>query len=691
MSTIHLSEKDDVKYLDGVGPKTLKALISLGIKKISDLILFLPSFLINKTMLSNLDDVKSGESVLFIGVIKKVFRTKGYRPNLIAQVDIGGSIIQIRFIHKIIIFSHLNTGDRIRFSGILYKKNSLSEIIHPEIEKIKEGDNLELVTPYYKTKKIISQNKIRKLIKQSFDVLKNNGNLYDIFDDNFLKKFDMPEYSNAVKYCHFPCNNYDSANKNFLISKQRFILEELFAYKFMLNKNLKNTQKNFNLKIKIDEQEEYELINNLPFKLTKSQSKCLQEIKTNFRSDQYLKRLLQGDVGSGKTIVAAFACYYVVKSGFQAAVLVPTEILCEQHYKTFKSFFSSLNINISILKSNQTKHEKDEIMNAIASGQTHIVIGTHALLYNYNQFKSLGLVVIDEQHKFGVKQREIIIKDESNNKLQIHQLFLSATPIPRSLSLVLYQGLDYSIMDEMPRNRKPISTYISNESNNENIYSHISEILKNGGQVYWVCPCINYTENIETQYVLDVYEKLSKIFNNFRVGCLHGQQSNDENRKSINDFTNHNTDILVCTTMIEVGVDSPNAVGIVIENSERFGLSQLHQLRGRVGRGDKKSYCFLVHSDKISAIGLQRLNALKNSQNGFVIAEEDLKLRGSGEYLGQKQSGNNKDFILATAQDAIYYHNHIIASEKDLKFINKNNINILMERWNKTDNKTIEL
>ena len=240
MSTIHLSEKDDVKYLDGVGPKTLKALISLGIKKISDLILFLPSFLINKTMLSNLDDVKSGESVLFIGVIKKVFRTKGYRPNLIAQVDIGGSIIQIRFIHKIIIFSHLNTGDRIRFSGILYKKNSLSEIIHPEIEKIKEGDNLELVTPYYKTKKIISQNKIRKLIKQSFDVLKNNGNLYDIFDDNFLKKFDMPEYSNAVKYCHFPCNNYDSANKNFLISKQRFILEELFAYKFMLNKNLKN-------------------------------------------------------------------------------------------------------------------------------------------------------------------------------------------------------------------------------------------------------------------------------------------------------------------------------------------------------------------------------------------------------------------------------------------------------------------
>ena len=692
MSVTTLSNNDTLQKLDGVGPKTLESLSVLGINKLSDLILYLPSFLIDKTALSNLDNIDSGEKVLLIGLVKKIFRTKGYRANLIAEVDIGQGIIQIRFIHKIVIFSHLRVGDKIRFSGILYKKNNLREIIHPEVEKIKKGDTLELVTPYYQTKKLISQYKFRKLIKLAFQALDTNESLIDVFDSNFLAKLNIPNYTNAIKYCHFPDNNnYDTAQKNFLISRQRFILEELFAYKLMLNKKLNSLPRNYHLKINIDKEEEMKIINNLPFTLTKSQSKSLEDIKINLKSNRLMKRLLQGDVGSGKTLVAAFACYYIVRSGHQAAVLVPTEILCDQHYTTFTSFFSSLNIKISILKNNLKSAEKNLVLDNLLSGQTDIVIGTHSLLHNCNKFKSLGLVVIDEQHKFGVKQREIIVKADSQTKLQPHQLFLSATPIPRSLSLVLYQGLDYSIMDDMPKNRKPIETCLINEQNYEQLYEKILSIIKNKGQVYWVCPCINFTENLEAEYVTGVYEKLLKVFSKYKIGCLHGRQSDYENKKSIDSFMNHELDILVCTTMIEVGVDAPNALGIVIENAERFGLSQLHQLRGRVGRGYQNSFCFLIHSNKLNEVSLERLNVLKNSQNGFVIAEEDLRLRGSGEYLGYKQSGTNHDFALATAQDAILYHNLIIESEKELKFIDNDKINILLERWNKQNDKNIEL
>lgn len=680
----------NLENLPSVGPSTRLKLHSIGITRISDLILFLPAFLIDKTQLTNISEIENSSSCLFIGDIQKTFKTKGSKPNLIISVDVQGISVQIRFIHKIIIYSNLKPGLKIRFSGIVRLKGRLIEMIHPDVEIITGKDVIENVVPYYKTKSMISQNKIRKLIKIVYEYLVSR-NSADIFSSALLTKFKLPHYLDALKYCHFPnSQNYDESNLQFETGRQRFILEELLAYKLMLNNAKKKYQTNKSHKFLIDDNISNAFIESLPFRLTSSQINAMNNIKHSFQNTYPTKRLIQGDVGSGKTVIAAIAAHYATMSNLQVALLVPTEILADQHHETFKKMFANLPIKISCLKSKVKGKAKTSLLDSVSCGTTNIVIGTHALIEENVSFKNLGLVIIDEQHKFGIKQR---IKISSNNIKETypHEIYLSATPIPRSLSLVLYEGLDYTIVDQMPQGRKTIITKILSSSNKNELYEHILDILSSGEQIYWVCSCIDLTESLELEYVTGMFDILSEKFPSHNIAVIHGRNDTKDNNKNMSKFINGKIDILVCTTMIEVGIDVPNATCIVIEDSNRFGLSQLHQLRGRVGRSSKQSYCYLICKEDINDTARSRLIALEKYTNGFNIAEEDLRLRGEGDYLGIKQSGSHHNFKLATPDDAIINYDIVKDAITILEDLNIENKNKLIKRWGKNRSDTIEL
>ena len=681
----------DLESFPGLGPKSKLKLCQIGISRISDLILFLPSFLIDKTKMTDISNVENASKCIFIGKIIKIFKTKGFRPHLMLLVNVGDETIQIRFIHKIIMYSNLKVDMKIRFSGIIYRRRNIFEIIHPEIEIIHNNKDLEKITPYYKTKKLLSQNKLRSFIKHAYNYISKNPN-EDIFNAGILEKLNIPHYLKALKDCHFPSSqDYKKANIDFEAGRKRFVLEELLAYKLVLSQSKKAFEKNKSYKFIIEEDIKRGFIKNLPFELTYSQCEAINDIEKSFLTGRPTKRLLQGDVGSGKTVVAAIASYYAVKSNLQAVILVPTEILCDQHLETFRKLFSSHDIKIETLKSNLKPSTKKSIIAEIQDGTINIIIATHAILQKNIIFQKLGLIIIDEQHKFGIKQRIKLIQKKTSSDNEPHQLFLSATPIPRSLSLVLYEGLDYTIIDELPKNRKTIETKLLKNSERNDLYKNINRILKNNEQVFWVCSCIDYTESLEAEYVSGVYDFLCEKFNNIRIDILHSKAGNNENTKSINNFISGKTQILVCTTMIEVGVDVSNATCIVVEDSERFGLAQLHQLRGRVGRGDKQSYCYLVYKESISETAYARIRSLESHSNGFKIAEEDLKLRGAGEYLGNRQSGYNDNLKIASPEDIIVNFDLIKNSQKEILLLDKEKKDMLIKRWRRNTQEEIQL
>ena len=690
MSIKHVLDDKNLEGLPSVGPSTKSNLNSIGIRKISDLILFLPSFLIDKTKLSSISEIENSSSCLFIGNITKVFKTKGLRPNLILNVDVEGKSVQIRFLHKLVIYSHLKSGLNIRFFGIIRIKGKTIEMIHPEIEVLTGKNNIENIVPYYKTKKKVSQNKIRKLIKYVYEYLmKNNNN--DIFDKDLLEKLQIPQYLDALKYCHFPdSSDYEESNALFKLGRQRFVIEELLSYKLILKNAKIKYELNKSVIFSIKEKEINEFVDSLSFKLTDSQLRAIDQVKSSFKNKYPTKRLIQGDVGSGKTIIAAIASMYAVTSNLQVAILVPTEILADQHYQTFRNLFSGLSMGIKCLKSKLNNTEKKSILNAISQGTVDIVIGTHALIEKNVIFKNLGLIIIDEQHKFGINQRVKISSNNVKDKYP-HEIYLSATPIPRSLSLVLYEGLDYTIIDQMPQGRKTIITECIDSTNRDILHGHILNTLLSNEQIYWVCSCIDFTESLEAEYVKDIYEKLSLKYPSHNIGVLHGRNDTKENNQNMNKFIEGKIDILVCTTMIEVGIDVPNATCIIIEDANRFGLSQLHQLRGRVGRSTKQSYCYLVHNEEINETAKSRLEALEKYSNGFQVAEVDLKLRGQGDYLGIKQSGAYHNFKLATHDDAIANYDIVKDTLEVLDNLCPESKNKLIKRWGKDYHESIEL
>lgn len=505
-------------------------------------------------------------------------------------------------------------------------------MISPVFDEIENTNNTGKIIPIYPLTFSLTQNTIRKIIEEGLKKIKENGGLEETLPDYILKEYKLEDANKANYEIHFP-DDFDEFKK----ARKRLVFEELFSVQLALlqlkNNNLTDKKGiKFSKDVKMSD-----VINKLPFQLTKAQLRVLQEIDDNMESDKSMNRLLQGDVGSGKTVVAMIAAYKAVKSGYQAAILAPTAILATQHMENFQKMLNQFGIRCELLISGIAKKKKEEILENLKNGDIDILIGTHAMLEENVEFKNLGLVVTDEQHRFGVKQRTKMAEKGKNPDV----LVMSATPIPRTLALILYGDLDISIIDELPPNRKQIETYAVTSRMDERINNFVKKQVADGRQAYIVCPLVEESEEDDNDLkaVETLYKKCkNEIFPEYRVEYIYGKMRPKEKDEIMERFKNKEIDILVSTTVIEVGVDVPNANIMVIENAERFGLAQLHQLRGRVGRGEYKSYCILKYKGK-GQNTKERMKIMCETNDGFVISQKDLELRGSGDFFGTMQHG----------------------------------------------------
>lgn len=484
------------------------------------------------------------------------------------------------------------------------------------------------IVPVYPLTYGLTQNKIRTVIESALNSV--SGELEETLPDYILDKYKLLDTNTAIRQIHFP-ESFEMFNK----ARTRLAFEELLSMQLALL-SLKNKYEINKPGIEFDKNAKMsDIINYLPFKLTKAQLRVLEEIDRDMEDSKPMNRLLQGDVGSGKTVVALISAYKAVKSGYQVAVMAPTAILATQHLESFTEILKDTGIKCELLVSGITKKKKTEILERLSSGEIDILIGTHAILEENVVFNKLGLVITDEQHRFGVRQRSVIAEKGENPDV----LVMTATPIPRTLALILYGDLDISIIDELPPNRKKIETYAVTKQMEQRINNFIAKNIDEGRQCYIVCPLVEENEEIEAKSVMEAVDTYKNhVFSNYKVEYLHGKMKPKEKDEIMDRFKNGEIDILISTTVIEVGVNVPNANIMVIENAERFGLAQLHQLRGRVGRGEYQSYCILKYKGNSSIIK-ERMKVISSSNDGFVISEKDLELRGSGEFFGTRQHG----------------------------------------------------
>ena len=519
-------------------------------------------------------------------------------------------------------------GNRYKFFGKVKRTASKIEMNSPIFEEAENSINTGKIIPIYPSIYELTQNTLKNIMNNGIKMV--YGNLVETLPEYLLKEYNLIDINKAIKNIHFP-ENFEEYNK----ARQRLVFEELLVLQLALL-NLKNsyavdeTGIAFNKNVHISD-----VINTLPFKLTRAQTKVLEEIDSDMESAKPMNRLLQGDVGCGKTAVSIIASYKAVKSGYQVAIMAPTAILAKQHLENFRKMLGQFNINCELLVSGLTKKQKEDILERLKAGEIDILIGTHALLEDNVEFKKLGFVVTDEQHRFGVRQRAKISSKGTNPDV----LVMTATPIPRTLALILYGDLDISIINELPPNRKKIDTFAVTQNMEDRVNNFIKTQINEGRQAYIVCPLVEENEEIEAKSVLELAEKYkNQTFKEYKVEYMHGKLKPAEKDAIMEDFKNGEIDILISTTVIEVGVDVPNANIMVIENAERFGLATLHQLRGRVGRGKYKSYCILKYKGKSDVIK-QRMEIMTKTNDGFVVSEKDLELRGSGEFFGTKQHG----------------------------------------------------
>lgn len=521
-------------------------------------------------------------------------------------------------------------GKKYRFYGKINNKYGKIDITSPVFDEIEKKNNTGKIIPLYPLTFKLTQNTIRKIIENGLVEIKENGGLKETLPQYLLKEYNIEDINEAIKNVHFP-----KEFKDFEIARKRFVFEELLSTQLALlqlkNSNLKEHKGiQFSKNIHMSD-----VINSLPFKLTKAQLRVLEEIDNNMEQDKSMNRLLQGDVGSGKTVVAMISAYKAVKSGYQVAVLAPTAILATQHLVNFQKILEKFDIKCELLISGITKKKKTEILEKLQKGEIDILIGTHAMLEENVVFKNLGLVVTDEQHRFGVKQRTTMAQKGINPDV----LVMSATPIPRTLALILYGDLDISIIDELPPNRKKIETFAVTKALEDRVNGFVKKQVDDGRQAYIVCPLVEENEENDLQSVISLYEKYrTQIFPNYKIEYIHGKMKQKEKDNIMDRFKNKEIDILISTTVIEVGVDVPNASIMVIEDAQRFGLAQLHQLRGRVGRGEYQSYCILKFEGK-GKNTKERMKIMTQTNDGFVISQKDLELRGSGDFFGTNQHG----------------------------------------------------
>lgn len=622
--------EEDVKYTKGVGPKKVELLNKLGIFTLKDLITYYPRTYEDRSKPKFLYDCGDGEEVLVeviaCSTVNNV-RLKGKTMQRLIIRDETASAT-VTWFNQPYLKDKFIIGQKYKIYGKVSKKLGKITFNSPMFDEEEQNKNTGRIIPIYPLTFSLSQNALRKIIEEA--IKKVYGKLEETLPEYILKENQLQNINDATKCIHFP-NEF----KDFNIARKRLVFEELLSVQLALLM-LKNKYKTNKNGIKFSEEAKMsDVINTLPFKLTKAQLRVLEEIDRDMETDKNMNRLLQGDVGSGKTVVAMCSAYKAVKSGYQAAIMAPTAILATQHLENFKKILEKLNIRCELLISGITKKQKESILERLENGEIDILIGTHAIIEDNVKFKKLGLVVTDEQHRFGVKQRMKIAQKGKNPDV----LVMTATPIPRTLALILYGDLDISIIDELPPNRKEIETYAVNKNMTQRVNNFIEKQLKEGRQAYIVCPLVEENEEMDLKSVEKLYEEYSKeIFPQYKVQYIHGKMKTKEKDEIMKNFKEGKIDILISTTVIEVGVDVPNSNIMVVENAERFGLAQLHQLRGRVGRGEYKSYCILKYERK-SDTTRKRMQVMTQTNDGFIISEKDLELRGAGDFFGTMQHG----------------------------------------------------
>ncbi|MEE9322273.1 MAG: ATP-dependent DNA helicase RecG [Granulosicoccus sp.] len=658
-------ETQEVTRLKGVGQAMAEKLATLGVRSVQDVLFHLPFRYQDRTRLSPIGSLQPGREAVVRGEVAVADVVMRRRRSLLVRIADGTGSMTLRFFH----FSQAQVkqferGARIQCFGEVRRGPGMLEIVHPEycLLKADETDAVlnNTLTPFYPATEGIQQRTLRKLTDQALALLQQHE-LRDWLPSSLMAHTDLPDLVTALKIVHRPPPGVDvqALMDGLHPAHRRLALEELVAHRLGLRLLRVRAQEQRAPRIPLQSSVASQLKDSLDFSLTAAQERVLQEALDDMASTEPMLRLVQGDVGSGKTIVAALAAAAAVEAGFQVALMAPTEILAEQHLLNFSNWFERLGIDVGWLTGKLRSAQRRDAIEAIAMGRQRIIVGTHALFQKDVVFKNLGLVIIDEQHRFGVHQRMALrnkaghsnVGDLAHDSLvehQLadagvvtlpHQLIMTATPIPRTLAMTAYADLDVSVINELPPGRKPVTTVAVDGARRGEVVQRVGAAIDEGRQVYWVCTLIEESESLQAEAAEDTVEMLESLLPQHRIGLVHGRLKSRDKEVIMQAFKARDIDLLVATTVIEVGVDVPNASLMIIENAERLGLSQLHQLRGRVGRGDAQSSCILIYQAPLSNNARQRIGIMRDTNDGFVIAQKDLELRGAGEVLGTRQTG----------------------------------------------------
>lgn len=621
--------KDEVSLLKGVGEQRQRKLQKLDIFTIEDLLTHYPREYKDRSEILKIADLPMEETVSFLAEVKEEGQNSRHGRLIYTRMKVYDETgaVGVLWYNQPYMKNSLKIGEWYLFSGKLQKKYGRTEILSPEAERIGENFAGGRILPVYPSVEGLSQKMLRNLMEEALSQM--SGGMREELPLWLRKKYHLAERNFAIQNIHFP-----KTEQGFYDARRRLVFEELFLLQtalFRLKHTLESSGEGIRLRKKAALREGEKL---LPFALTNAQKRVMQEIEQDMTSGKIMNRLVQGDVGSGKTAVAMLAAYWTIQNGYQAAIMAPTEVLARQHFDSFQKIFAPAGIRVVLLTGSLKAKEKREALAQAENGEAQMIVGTHAVIQQGVTFQNLGLAITDEQHRFGVRQRSTLAEKGEN----VHTLVMTATPIPRTLALILYGDLDISIIDELPPGRQKIDTSAVDSRYHQRIYAFIQKHVREGRQAYVICPMIAENEKLEVQSVLEYTEELTEKLADCRIACVHGKLKAKEKQAVMDDFAEGKIDVLVSTTVIEVGINVPNATIMLIENAERFGLAQLHQLRGRVGRGSEKSYCILV-SDTKTKTAKERMKTMTESEDGFVISEKDLKLRGPGEFFGIRQHG----------------------------------------------------
>ena len=633
-----------IQNIRGVGPKIADTLSNLGIYQVEDAVFHLPYKYEDRTNLTPIGDAPYETPLLVEGEIVKstvVFRG---RRMLITEIFDGTGRLTMRMFHFAFAqHKNLKEGHRIRCFGTIRHGPKGKEMIHPQYQVFSKDEEVEIedhLTPIYPSTSNLQQGRLRKLIQGSIIYCQKNNLLKENWETEDEGGF--KDLLSALTFIHNPPTetSLELLSSGQHPAQRKLIKEELVAHILCSGMLKRETELRKSPLMQSASRQENLLLGSLGFELTNAQTRVWDEIKQDFEKETPMRRLLQGDVGSGKTVVAALATLQASDNSLQTAFMCPTEILAEQHYENMTQWFTDLGIKVDLLLGSTKAKDRKRILSDLQSGKTQVLLGTHALFQKDVIFKSVGLTIIDEQHRFGVHQRFTLLEKGGDKEKSPHQLIMTATPIPRTLSMTVYGALDTSIIDELPPGRRPVETTSRPNSMRSKVIKRIEEVCLDGQRVYWVCTLIEDSDELEAQAAEELFKEISKEVPKVKTGLVHGRLKKEEKDKVINRFRKGDIQLLVCTTVIEVGVDVPEATLMIIENPERLGLAQLHQLRGRVGRkADTDSHCLLLFREPLSELAKERISTMENTNDGFVIAEKDLELRGGGDIHGLRQSG----------------------------------------------------